>query len=260
MKSNLKIIFFLIFFCKYILCQENLNEIFNTTYYKMSQLPVGSTIYYTRNMKCVSYNMTSSICLINGSLYKIVGNDYHILLTNITGYSDSFYYELNLYNDSDVDNYRHCIITHFLNKNHLIFKFYPININNNSIDNTDFYHYNESLNPLNKGINCHTKDNGYRFTCFYLNKEMKVIQMEINTMNNTINTNITFKTAKIQNSYNLNNNTFIMSSLYNNKFKLFSCYKCSENDYFNIYVKTNGNIDFENDNENHGGGYGGGNL
>ena len=245
MKNIPGIIFFLGFFCKYILCQENLDELFRITYNKMSKLPVGSTIYYTRNMKCVSYNTTSSICLIKGSLYKIVGNNYHILLTNITGYSDSFYYELNLYNESDY-NYRHCIITHFLNESKLIFKYYPININNNSIDNnTDFYNYNESLNPLNKGINCHTRDNEYRFTCFFLNKEKKVIQMEINTINGTHNTNITFKTATIKNSYVLDNNTLIMSSLYNNKFKLFSCYKCSESDYFNIYAKNNGNIDFD---------------
>ena len=244
MKNIPGIIFFLGFFCKYILCQENLDELFRITYNKMSQLPVGSTIYYTRNMKCVSYNTTSSICLIKGSLYKIVGDNYHILLTNITGYSDSFYYELNLYNESDY-NYRHCIITHFLNESKLIFKYYPININNNSIGNTDFYNYNESLNPLNKGINCHTRDDDFRFTCFYLNKEMKVIQMEINTINVTHNTNITFKTATIKNSHVLDNNTLIMSSLYNNKFKLFSCYKCSESDYFNIYAKNNGNIDFD---------------
>ena len=38
-----------------------------------------------------------------------------------------------------------------------------------------------------------------------------------------------------------------MSSLYFDKFKFFSCYKCSE-DNFNIYVKRHGNIKFGNDN------------
>ena len=63
----------------------------------MSQLPTESTLYFSRNIKCSSYNSTICICLVNESLYKIEGENKHVLLFKISDYSDSYYYELNLY-------------------------------------------------------------------------------------------------------------------------------------------------------------------
>ena len=242
MKIISRIIFFLIMIIK-IFCID-IDSILNDAYSKLSQLPTGSTIYYSKSIKCASYNQTSIICLINESLYKIGNNQEYILLLNISGYKDSFYYELNLYNDNNV--HINCLITHFLNKNELIFKYYAINIYDNSISHSDFTYYNISLNPINKGINCHTRDgpNNFRFTCFYLNENKNVIQMEINAIEGTNRTNSSFKEAVIQNNEVLNNNTLIMSSLYKDKFKFFTCYQCTINDHITIYVKKQGNIDF----------------
>ena len=105
-----------------IISQENIEDIVKKVYSQISELPVGSTIYYSRNIKCSNYNATSSICLINGGLYKTEGENHYTLLQNITGYSDSFYYELNIYNDSN--EYINCLITHFFNQSLLIFKYY----------------------------------------------------------------------------------------------------------------------------------------
>ena len=244
MKIISRIIFFFFIIFINIFCSEDINNILQDAYSKLSQLPTGSTIYYSKSIKCASYNQTSSICLINENLYKIDNNQEYILLLNISGYKDSFYYELNLYNDNNI--HINCLITHFLNKNELIFKYYTINFYDNSISNIDFTYYNESLNPINKGINCHTRDgpNNFRFTCFYLNENKNVIQMEINAIEGTNRVNSSFKEAVIRNNGVLNNNTLIMSSLYKDKFKFFTCYQCTINDHITIYVKKQGNIDF----------------
>ena len=236
MKTFQRIIFFLIFFCKHILCQENIDKIFDANYYKMKELPVGSTIYYTRNIKCASYNTNSSICLINGDLYNSVGSNYHPLITTISDYSNSFYYELNIYNETDKEK-MNCIITHFVNENELIFKYYSINIVNNSFNTKDFPNYNISFNPLNRGINCHTRDMDYKFTCFYLNKNKKIIKIEIIYMNESDSVSATFQIFNTQISSLQNiNNMLIMSSLYNNKFKFFSCFHFNGSDSFNAYA------------------------
>ena len=226
-----------------ILCLENFEQILANAYSTLSNLPIGSTIYYSRNTKCTSYSSISSICLINERLYKIDNNKY-IILSNITGYSDSYYYELNLYNDSNI--YINCLISHFLNENELIFKYYSINTQNNSVSGEDFYFKNESLNPINKGINCQTKDgeNQFSFTCFYLNKDKQVIQMEINPIDDSLLVRSSFKKAVFQDKTFLNNNTLLMSSFYNNKFKLFSCFLSGNNDNLEVHVKKQGNIYF----------------
>jgi len=235
MKIFQRIIFYLIIFCTYILCQENIDEILNTNNYKMKELPVGSTIYYTRNIKCASYNINSSICLINGNLYNSFGSNNHSLITTISNYSNSFYYELNIYNESDKEKMK-CIITHFVNENELIFKYYYINIINNSFRIKDFPNYNNSFNPLNRGINCHTKDMDYKFTCFYLNKDKNVIKIEIIYMNESDSIRITFKIIDIHPNSYYNNNSIIMSSLYNNKFKFFSCFHFNSSSLFYAYA------------------------
>ena len=231
MKTFQRIIFYLIIFCTHILCQKSNDEILNTNYNKMKALPVGSTIYYTRNIKCASYNINSSICLINGDLYNSIGSNNHTLITKISNYSDSFYYELNIYNETDKEK-RNCIITHFVNENELIFKYYSINIVNNSFSSTDFPNYNNSFNPLNRGINCHTRDMDYNFTCFYLNNNKNIVKIEIKYMNESDSVRTTFKIFNTEISSFPNNNMLIMSSLYNNKFKFFSCFHFNSSDSF----------------------------
>ena len=95
-KFHIFIIFDIFAFNKGI-CQENINQIFNRTYLTLLNLPIGSTIYYSRNIKCSSYNTSSSICLVNENLYKIEEENQHELLLNISEYSDYFYYKLNTY-------------------------------------------------------------------------------------------------------------------------------------------------------------------
>ena len=244
MKAILRIIFLFYFSIIYIFCQENIDELFISTYKIMQKLPIGSTIYYSRNIKCTSFNSTSSFCLINNNLY-INTKEIKTLLLNISGYSDTYYYELNIYNETD-ENHRGCIITHFLNNVELIFKYYSINIINNTYNNTDFNYYNVSLDPINKGINCHTKDIEFKFICFYINKDKNIIKMDINTINRT---NMVYSLSKIvkteENINFIDNNTFIMSSLFKNKLKFFSCLICDMNYSFSIYVNKNRNLDFD---------------
>ena len=137
MQNFSKLIFFIIILLNInILCQDSIDNILNTLYSQMSQLPAESTLYFSRNIKCSSYNSTVCICLVNESLYKIERENMQFLLFNISNYSDSYYYELNLY-DSKEDS-TNCIISHFVNNSTLIFKYYPINIINNSDEGTDF--------------------------------------------------------------------------------------------------------------------------
>ena len=244
MKAILRIIFLFYFSIIYIFCQENIDELFISTFKNMQKLPIGSTIYYSRNIKCTSFNSTSSFCLINNNLYINTNGDIKTLLLNISGYSDTYYYELNIYNETD-ENHRGCIITHFLNNVELIFKYYSINIINNTYNNTDFNYYNVSMDPINKGINCHTKDIEFKFICFYINKDKNIIEMNINTINRT---NMVYSLSKIvkteENINFIDNNTFIMSSLFKNKLKFFSCLICDMNYSFSIYVNKNRNLDF----------------
>ena len=136
-KIILKFIFFRILLLHTnILCQVKIDDMLNKAYSQMKQLPVESTLYFSRNMKCSSYSSTACLCLVNRSLYKIEGENNYFLLFNLSNYSDSYYYELNLYDSKE--DHTNCIISHFVNNSTLIFQYYSINIiNNTDINNTD---------------------------------------------------------------------------------------------------------------------------
>ena len=198
----------------------------------------GSTIYYSTNNKCSFYENNQKICLENEKLKK---ND-HKLLT-ISNYSQSNYYELNLYKTNDDNGFIHCIITYFSDRNNLVFKYYHININNNNYEQKDYSYYNTSLKPLNKGINCQAKDWDYQFICFYLNKDKDVVKMDIkniNNINNILDVTIDFQVGKINSTNNLyEGNILIMSSLFKNKFKFHY-----QPDYNSFYIHFNKNTKF----------------
>ena len=146
--KNISNIFFFISLLNInIFCQSN-NAENATIYSQMSKLPVWSIIYFSRKLKCSSYNSKAGIYLYNNGLYKITGENNVQLLANISDYSDSFYYELSLYEGET--NHVNCIISHFFNKSKLIFKYYLINTLDNSCNGTDFPYVNESMNPINK--------------------------------------------------------------------------------------------------------------
>ena len=160
---------------------------------KSEGLPEGSTIYYSTNNKCVIYGGEHKICLENRELYNY--RDIKIKILEITDYSESNYYELNLYRTDNV--HRNCIITYFSDKNELTFKYYNISIHNEVYDQKEYTYFNTSLNPLNKGINCQTKDWEYKFICFYFNKDKDVVKMDIKPIENTFNVTIDFQVGKI---------------------------------------------------------------
>ena len=166
MKVNSEIILSLTFYFTFLLKIVNLEIV-----------PVSSTIYYSTTRKCVIYKVNSEICIDGEYLYESIKE----LRNNIEtiNHSGKYYYEINLLKETDT-NYINCIITYFENKNELVFKYYNINIINHDCNKTDYTYYNESLNPLNKGINCQIKDFDSQFICFYMNKSYYVIQMEIN--------------------------------------------------------------------------------
>jgi len=204
-------------------------------------VPVGSTIYYSRNNKCAIYREDSKICLNGQDLYN---KDAKIL--TIGNYLESNYYELNLFQTHN--DYINCIITHFLSKNKLEFKYYNININNNAYEEKDYTYYNVSLKPLNKGINCQAKDEQYQFICFYLNNNKDVVKMDIKPIDNTYKVSIDFQVSGIYDSNVLNrDDTIIMSSLFMDKYKFF--YPEGKFD-FSIYVKQATEFDFTPDSFN----------
>ena len=80
MKSDSMIILISFLLFKNIFCEENITEITNKINSKMDNLPIGSTIYYSRNIKCIKYSSTSSFCLINDCLYKtVIGGQNYLL-------------------------------------------------------------------------------------------------------------------------------------------------------------------------------------
>ena len=89
----------------------------------------GSTVYYSTNNKCSFFRNNQKVCLENNKL-KQNG----VALLTITDYSESNYYELNLYKTNNDIDFIHCIITYFADKNNLAFKYYHININTNNYD------------------------------------------------------------------------------------------------------------------------------
>ena len=148
----------------------------------------------------------------------------------ITNYSEYNYYELNLY---EIDNSRiNCIITYFLRTNELVFKYYNININGNRIEGQiDYTYYNDSLNPINKGINCQANYPD-ELICFYMNKEKDIVKMDIKLIYNTYNVSIEFQAGKINQKYLPDGNIIIMSSLFKDKYKFYSPIST---DSFSIY-------------------------
>ena len=229
MKINSEIILSLTFFLTLLLKLVNLEIV-----------PVGSTIYYSTTSKCVIYRENSEMCIDGEKLKSINGNN-NIDIETIN-YSGKNYYEINLYNEAN-NNYINCIITYFETKNKLVFKYYHININNyNDYNKANYTYYNESLNPLNKGINCQARDMDFKFICFYINKNKEIIQMDIKPIDNSYNVSIEFQISRIHNSDALKeNDTIIMSSLFMGKYKFF--YPNGNFD-FSIYVKQATEFDF----------------
>ena len=200
----------------------------------MSKLPVWSTLYFSRNLKCSNYSSEAFICLLNNSLYKITGENNVQFLLNISDYSDSFYYELSLYEGEN--NHVNCIISHFFNKSKLIFKYYLINTLDNSCNGTDFPYVNESMNPINKGISCYIKDKDFLFICYFINEEKKLIEFKINKLHQKDRLDYSYQPLEISNYVNyINNYTLVMPSVLKNRLKFFSCLYC-QGDSFDIII------------------------
>ena len=228
-------IFFIIFSCLNILCQGNNDEYLNEAYSKMSNLPVGSTIYFTRNFKCSNYHNESSICLIDKSLY-IISKEKKDKLLDIAGYSDYFYYELILYND--IANYINCVIVHFFNKTQIIFQYYKINTINLVCESSDYtYIYNDkNIDPINKGISCYAKDKTFQINCVFINEGKKVNNITLTKKGGNVLSSIKEEDIQNYNNY-INNNTLIIPTDLTYKLKFFSCSYYQTDELFNIFIK-----------------------
>jgi len=118
-KSSLMIIFTLFLLYSNILCETNITEIVNKSYSLLKDLSVGRTIYFSRNIKCISYTSTQSFCLVNNSLYRTVQNQYY-LLTDISDYNESYYYDIGVLPGSFLD----CLLYYFTDSNTLKKEFF----------------------------------------------------------------------------------------------------------------------------------------
>ena len=124
----------------------------------------------------------------------------------------------------------------------MVFKYYNINIINHDCNKTDYTYYNESLNPLNKGINCQIKDFDSQFICFYMNKSYYVIKMEINIIKINNSVSITFQAGKVGNPDALFNGNFIlMSFLFKENCKY---YLKSSDEIIYIFINQRETFDF----------------
>ena len=190
---------------------DNLDEIFHIIYSKMSMLPTGSTIYFSKTGKCSTDNNSPIYCLINENFYEVKEDNYTLLGT-IQNYSDNNYYELNIiYNYSGDSNTQYLII-YFESSDRIIFKYY----NKKDSFQKDYYYYNISLNPINKGINCRVLNDFKKIVCYYLNKNNIINEIEVKTQDETTNLTGQFKTSNIHlNNFNADNDTFIMTSVLN---------------------------------------------
>ena len=209
---------------------DNLDEIFDSIYSKMSMLPTGSTIYFSKTGKCSTDNNSPIYCLINENFYEVKEDNYTLLGT-IQNYSDNNYYELNIiYNYSGDSNTQYFII-YFENSDRIIFKYY----NKNNCSQIDYYYYNTSLNPINKGINCRVLNDFEKIVCYYLNKNNIIKEIEIKIQNETANLTGQFKTSNIRlNNFTADNDTFIMTSVFN-KYNYFMCLDDNLNKSFAIF-------------------------
>ena len=208
MKVNSEIILSLTFFFTLLLKIVNLEKV-----------PVRSTIYYSAYRKCVIYKENSKICIDVENLYESIDESRDDIET--INHSGKNYYEINLFEENET-NYINFIITYFENKNELVFKIYNINNITDDYNKTDYTYYNESLNPLNKGINCQIRDFDFQFVCFYMNKSYYVIKMEINIIKTNNSVSITFQAGKVGNPDELFNGNFIlMSFLFKENYKYY---------------------------------------
>ena len=232
MKIFQEIIFIILYFTIIINATslDNLDEIFHIIYSKMSMLPTGSTIYFSKTGKCSTDNNSPIYCLINENFYEVKEDNYTLLGT-IQNYSDNNYYELNIiYNYSGDSNTQYLII-YFESSDRIIFKYY----NKNNCSQIDYYYYNTSLNPINKGINCRVLNDFEKIVCYYLNKNNIINEIEIKTQNETANLTGQFKTSNIRlNNFTADNDTFIMTSVFN-KYNYFMCLDDNLNKSFAIF-------------------------
>ena len=242
--KNSSIIKIILFF-QYIniLCEVNITEIFSSSFSKLKYLPVESTIYFSRNIKCMSYlSVSTSICLIYNKLYiKNEGTQYY-LISEISGYSDSYYFDLTYIKYTNT--LTGCLLFYFTDSNNLVIDTYFVNSYNNGISyHNVFNYYNESMNPINNDINCHQINE--KLKCFYINKTKDLIEMDIIVIPTPKLVTATFKTAKFKDSNFINNNTIIMSSIINdNKYKYFLCSDYFQAKTFDIFMEKEGNLTF----------------
>lgn len=210
-----------ILFIQYIniFCEVNITEIFYKSYSKLKYLPVESTIYYSRNIKCMSYVSNSTIyCLIYDKLYKTIEGKEYYLLTDIPNYSESYYYDITYVK---YGNYKGCLLYYFSNTNTVTI-YTLFESNNKMTTQNPFNYYNESMNPINNFINCHYLLTDDTIKCFYINKTKDLIKMDMKVNANSNSITATFTTAKFKDSNFIDNNTIIMTSIINdNKYKYF---------------------------------------
>ena len=241
-KSSLMIIFTLFLLYSNILCETNITEIVNKSYSLLKDFSVGRTIYFSRNIKCISYTSTQSFCLVNNSLYRTVQNQYY-LLTDISDYNESYYYDIGVLPGSFLD----CLLYNFTDSNTL--KIRVFYIKNDNIDNTfNSIYYNTSMNPLNKYLNCYCIDGYWSSKCLHINKEKELVEITMSSSMGSESVTSSFRTAKISENDFINNNTFIMSSL-NDKFKYFFCSNYIPENSLNIYIEKEGNFQFSSNSE-----------
>ena len=222
---------FFSYFISYIECEERISDIFNTIFKKMKLLPYGSTIFFSKNGKCIKDSNTPLFCLINNSIYKVEENNQNFIF-NISEYNDDIYYELNILNHINTENIT-CILSYIYN-NTIYFLYYTVNEENLITQKN----YNSTLNkiPIINNINCQKESFSFQLclTCFYVDENKKFIEIKFNIGDNFFIQQIEQERINI-NDLNLDN-SFIIFSLLKNQLKYFLCLNSSR-EILKIYSK-----------------------
>ena len=238
--QNILMIFLI--FVPFLTCKEDISQIINIIYNNMKLLPYGNTVFYSKEIKCTKDDNTPIFCLVNNSLYKPQENKSDLIF-NISEYKEDIYYELNILNNTYMDNNVICIITYINHTNSQIkFLYYQINKDNQIISKNESTLDIQQKTPINNYISC-LKELNSQMICFYSDNNKNIQKIELNIINTGL-------FPKLNEQFNIKYNDsfsediFIVFSYLKNQIKYFLCLNSSQNN-LQIYAKK----DFLNNNK-----------
>ncbi len=201
----------------------------------MKLLPYGSTIYFAKNGKCSQDYSTPLFCLVNQVLYKVEESN-HFFILNISDYNQSYYYELNILNNSNSKDTT-CIISYIKNSSNIMFLHFLIEGQNYAKLIKEYSLKITYFNENNKNFNCQ-KYYDKNLCCYYFEKNNEIKRINfIKTRTGDYYLTEDKNEKSIQYTNSKLDNSFIILSILRNNAKYFICLNSSFGRSFKIYTK-----------------------